>query len=407
VKPWLGDQAAVFANERNAAVLVATTDEEKAMDAMLKTAKGKVVDKSYKGVDYKRDSESAVATLNGYLVAGNEPAVKRAIAVSKQDVPKLTDSKAFKDALSDAPKDRLGTFFVNTPGLLGQLRKTLGTTAAEPFERMFREPTVATLTADARGADIDSTIPPQVSSFFLPVLGKGSDLIQDLPGDSWAAGAQPEFGKTVDRYVDLLAGAAGGRAAIDQQLRARAGIDLKGITGWMGDLAYFVRGDSPGTANGALVIETTDPPASKRALQALRRPLESGNTSVGKLSAPGGGFGYTLRDPTAKQPVHVFQRGGRVIVAYGDDAATEAVKPSIALGNSVQFKDASSALGSDYAVSTLFLLKPIIHLADSSSSASDPNWQKAKPYLEKIESVVAGTREQDGKTRSRIHVLVP
>jgi Protein of unknown function (DUF3352) len=421
VKPWLGDQAAVFAATPPrvqiegttggppdvSAVLVATTDEDKAMKAMLKTAKGRVVDRSYKGVDYKRDSEGAVATLGGYLVTGAEAGVRRAIAVSKGDVPKLSDSKRFKDALSDASDDRLGTFFVNTPRLLGRLRSTLGTTAAAPFERLLRDPTVATLTADARGADVDSTIPPQVASFFLPVLGKGSDLIQTLPGDSWAAGAQPEIGKTLDRYIDLLASSAGGRAAIDQQLRARAGIGLKGITGWMGDLAYFVRGDTAGTVNGALVIETTDPPASKRALLALRRPLASGNTSVGKLSAPGGGFGYTVRDPSAKQPIHVFQRGGRVVVAYGDDAATEAVKPSIALGNSAQFKDSASALGSDYAVSTLVLLKPIIHLVDDSSSASDADWQRAKPYLEKIESVVAGTREQDGKTRSRFHVLVP
>jgi Protein of unknown function (DUF3352) len=416
VKPWLGDQAAFFASaprssnagDLEGALLVATEDEDKAKEAALKTVKGKRSEGSYKDVDYTKAEQGAIATVDGYLVIGTVAGFKRAVDVSKGDAGKLSDSKAFKNALDDAPEDRLATFFVNSPQLLPSLRRTLGSAASGPFEKLLNEAYVTTVQADAGGVDLSTTIPPSVSTFFLPLLGSGSELIKQLPGDSWLAGAQPEFGKTLNRYVDLFAQAVGGRALIDQQVRSQTGLDLnRDVIGWMGDVGYFVRGTSASSVNGALEIETSDPAASRRALRALRGLLSSGNTRVGKLTAPGGGFGYTLHDPTSPKPIHVFQRGGSVVLAYGDEAAADAVKAGDKLGDSQDFKTSSDALGGDYAVSTYVLVKPIVELVDSAASGSDPGWREAKPYVEAFQSVVAGSRKKGDSTESRVRAVVP
>ena len=83
--------------------------------------------------------------------------------------------------------------------------------------------------------------------------------------------------------------------------------------------------------DGALIIETKDEAASGRFLSALERLAKSqaGNPGerVGPLSAPGGGEGFTLTSTDVPQPVHAFQKDGRVVFAYGDKAAADAVDP--------------------------------------------------------------------------------
>jgi hypothetical protein len=37
----------------------------------------------------------------------------------------------------------------------------------------------------------------------LPIFGEGTDLIEGLPADSFAALVQPNLGKPIDYYVDL------------------------------------------------------------------------------------------------------------------------------------------------------------------------------------------------------------
>ena len=38
-----------------------------------------------------------------------------------------------------------------------------------------------------------------------PFFGQGSDLVNELPGDSWLALAQPDLGKLLDYYVETFA----------------------------------------------------------------------------------------------------------------------------------------------------------------------------------------------------------
>ena len=273
VKPWLGDEAGFFAARlsggelRDAAALVATKDEDASMDAVKKAAREDGDEAKYEGKTYRRfKDDTAAGAFDGFLVVGNEAGVKAAIDSGKGDA--LDDSKAYKDALDNAPDDRLATVFVNAP----RLARSLPGGQSGAFRRLFRDPYTATVTADRDGVQVDSSLPSSIASAFGPFLGKGTDFLKGLPGDSWLALGQPDLGKTVSSYIDLIASSVGGRGLIEQQLKSSTGLDLRrDLLDWMGDFGVFVRGTSMSSLGGALVVETSDEAASARFLSALAR----------------------------------------------------------------------------------------------------------------------------------------
>jgi hypothetical protein len=417
VKPWLGDKAAYFAAKLTngevsaAAVLLKAEDEDAANDAIDKAAKGKGRQVAYKDVAYRRvDGKTAAGVVDGYLVAGNERGLKAAIDVDKEDARPIESSDAYKQALKGVPEDRLGFLYLNTPMLFDSIKGTLGSGALGAFGKLFSEPYVVTADADSDGVELTTTLPQSLSSLVIPLFGEGTDLIEGLPADSWAALAQPNLGKTLDYYVDLFAAQAGGRDQIEQGFRQATGLDLeRDVIGWMGDFGVFARGSDVSTVNGALVIETSDQAASDRALAALRRQLsKEGEIRVGQLTAPGGGEGYTLRSSDVPKPIHAFRKGNRVVLAYGDDAARDAVEAASPLADSDQFKLATGALGDGYKASTYVAMQPILDLVESAGKVTgDPEWQKTKPYLQAIGAIVGGTRKEGDRLVQKIRLTVP
>ena len=413
IEPWLGDEAAFFVSSigksedaRSAAGLIATEDEDKARAALEKSAEGKVTRKSYRDVEYLTDeTEEAGAVFDGFLVIGSEAGVKAAIDTSKGGEP-LSDDDQYGNALDDATDDRLGLFYMNSPELLRAVRES-GTPFPDSFKRFFDEPVVATLDADEDGVVFEGTVPEDLgrASFF----GQASEIVTELPGESWLALGQSDFGQLLDFYVDAFAGVAGGRDAIEQQFKAATGLDLRqDVIDWMGDFGIFVRGTSLPELDGALVIETEDEAASGRVIATLERVAKSegqGDVQIGRLAAPGGGDGFTARGAAIPKPIHVFQRDGRVVFAYGDAAASDAVGADDRLGDSPDYRAATESLG-DYDVSFYLLMQPIFDLVESTNAASDADWQHAKPYLEPLGALVGGTSGDGDSLRSAVKLIV-
>jgi hypothetical protein len=381
---------------------VATEDEDAALEAVEKTGEGKVTRKNYKDVEYLTDeSEEAAAVFDGFVVLGSEPGVK-AVIDTKDGGEKLSDDERYTNAIEDAAEDRLGLFYVNSPEVMRTLRQS-GTPLPDSFNDLFKEPFVATLDADPDGVTFEGSVPEGIgrASFF----GQASDLLPELPADSWLATAQTDFGKTLDFFVEAFAGAVGGRDTIEQQFKAATGLDLQeDVIDWMGDFGVFVRGATVSELDGALVIETDDEAASGRfldAIQRLARTQGGGQIEV----APRGGGGFTATIQGVPQAIHAFQEGGRVVFAYGERAASDAVDPGETLGDAPEFTDARDSLG-DYEVSMFVLMQPIFALVDSTETANDADWQEAKPYLEPLDSLIGGTSGDGDDLKSAVKLRV-
>ena len=414
IEPWLGDEAAFFVSSLkggsgDAAFLVKTDDEGKAADAIEKAAKssdGK--SSSYKGHDYYAIDDGAAGVVDGWVVLGAESGFKAAVDTAEGGAA-LEDDDTYAKTLADAPAQRLGFVYVNTPAFAKQLQESGAGGTLGPFAGLLKDPVLATVDANEHGVRLEATLPESLSAAF-PILGESGGRAADLPADSWLAIAQPDLGKTISYFVDSFGAVAGGRGMLEQQLKAATGLDLeRDVISWMGDWSLFVRGTTVDTLNGALVVETKDEAASKRFIAAVARIARKGlgsNESVRPLQAPGGGDGVTLRTPDLNEPIHLFQRDGKVVLAYGDAAARDALDPGDKLGDTQHYADAREALGGDYDLSFYLGIEPIVQLVDSTGAGDDEGWLKVKPYLEPLGALVAGAQRDGDQLRSAFAISV-
>ncbi len=418
IEPWLGDDMSFFVSEVNAqtgkataAGLIATDDEDQAQAALEKSAEGKVSKKTYKDVEYitskieTEGSGASGAVFDGFVVIGTELGVKAAIDASKGGKT-LSDDAAYDKAIEGATDDRLGLVYVDAR----QLFQSLPAASIAGFEGLKNaEPFVATFDADDDGVLVEAEVSEEIAKS-LGAVGGATELVTGLPAGSWFATGQGNFGETLDGIVDSLGQSLGGRDAIERQFRAATGLDLRrDVTAWMEGVAIFARGETLDELDGALIIETNDEEASGRLIAAvarLARTQGGGNVDVEPFSAAGGGDGITARVAGVPKPIHLFQGSGRVVFAYGDAAAKDALDPSEKLGDSAEFTEARDSLGSDYDVSFLLQVAPILGIVDSTEAASDADWQEAKPYIEPLSALVAGSADEGDKVRSAFKLIV-
>jgi hypothetical protein len=409
IEPWLGDEAAFFmsrlapdGNDADGAVLVATEDEEASVAAIEKAGAKRGSEHNGHDLYLAKDSDGAAAVLEGWLVLGTPGAVKTAIDTAEGGEA-IDGDERYEETLADAPEERLGFMYVNMPALYEGLQAQPGFQVFGPLRQMFEEPMLVTANADEAGVRFEGTVPAALATS-LPVVAEGSGAAGELPADAWLALAQADLGGTIESSLDAAGSGVGGRDVLRQQLKAMTGLDLeRDVISWMGDWGAFVRGESLAELNGAVVIETKDEEASRRfidTLADLARREAGPAVRVGPLQLGGGGEGVTVRVRDTPQPVHVFQRDGKVVAAYGDAAARDAVDPAETLAGSPEFAQAEQALGGDYAVSFFLAVPPLLELAEAEGAGSDEHFQEAKPYLEPLGALVGGAREEGDKLRS-------
>lgn len=424
IKPWLGERAAFFVSNPGragagrhtpAAALVATDDEDAAMAAVQKD-QGKGTEADYQGTSYRRfgGPDEVAAVIDGYLVLSNERGL-RAIVDAKDDDRTLEASDRFKNALEGQPKDRLGFTYVDVRSAFDAVPSSQAQFLA-PFRRAFRDPVVATATAQPDALEVTAKTPASsLSALGLAGLGsKGSDLIGKLPGDSLFATGGPDLGRQLSAGVDLAAASVGGRAILEQGLKVRTGLDLQqDILGWMGDYGLFVRGQDRSNLGGALVVQTTDPAATRRAIagfQRILRPQLSQGTGgrITKLGVRGAEAGFTLTAPNLPRPVNVLLSGDRFVIAFGNEAASAAIDPKGTLEDEPNFSQAKQSLGSGYTVSTYASVPAALLLAEGMGAGSDANYGKLKPYLTPLGALLGAAKPAgDGKLESKFRLSVP
>jgi hypothetical protein len=421
--PWLGEEAALWvsdiaADEPSFAAIVQTTDVEKAEAATtrFKEEEGtQYTPRSHAGVDYEVDPDgTAVGFVDDFLVMATESAFKRTVDLSEGG-DALADSDRYKDSLDELEDDRLGNFYLDTK-LLMDAALAEDPTAAQQLEQFksvlpFDElgPTAGSLQADGDSIAIDSVTTglPEGPLRTLSTLfgGTGSELIRELPGDAWGAFAIPNVGEGAETLFQAFAGALGG-AALSAQLLEETGLDLdQDVFSWIGDAGIFVRGTSEAKLDGALVIESTD---DDRASAAFGKLIGLIGKEQGATPAPvelqGAESAFSFTTPDAAKPIVLARGSGRVVAAYGEEAAKAALAPGSKLGDSELYGDAKAALG-DTEPSILLSMPGVITLVDAIGE-TDADWDAAKPYLEALGAITSGGSADGDKVKSRVAVTL-
>jgi hypothetical protein len=409
VEPWLGERVGAFAEGFSAdpgAAILQTTDPKAAQKAAEDGSKKDSVDKSYKGVDYVLDDESAAGVVGDFLVVGDEQALKDAVDVSEGE-DSLGDRSEFTDSLDDAPSGSIADVYLDLgaagdeaaagdPGNAKALEGSVGDLSGKTI--------LASLVPSSDSLELDATT--NLDQNFISTDLK--ELIGSFPADSFAAIGIPDLGSQIERTIDQLeqAGVAGiSRDAIDKQL-SQSGLSLDDITSALGDLGIFVEGSDRASLQGAGVVTSGDSEAVEKLIKQISSLILLSGSS-GATEAPIG-TGFEVRDPAeiGPQPLIVTTENGKIAIGYGEQATEQALSGGGAtLADDPTFKQAVGALGGT-GVSGYVSLPKVFQLADSLGSLSDPGYQRARPYLESLSFLIFGSGEQGDAQSSKVIVGV-
>ena len=152
---------------------------------------------------------------------------------------------------------------------------------------------------------------------------------------------------------------------------------------------------------GGAVIEVTDAAKAKAAFGKLIGLAQSrGGAQTKPITIDGAETAFEAALPGAPKSIVAARSEDRVVIAYGREAAADALSPTDKLGDSDTYAEAKSVLGGDVEPGFLISIPAVVELA-SAASGGDPEFEKAKPYLEAF-NVLAGGSSRDGdRARSR------
>lgn len=400
VAPWLGEKAGVFFtsladNAQNGATVVQTTDVNASLAFARKASGATPTDpapRSYKGVSYQTDpsqADNVFGTVGNFLIEGDVAGFRAAVDASQGE--SLGDSSGFQDAIGNLPDDRLGTIYTIPKSLLGALgpgqidassQQLLEKSAGDSLE----QPVSGALTASATSIDLEATGGSN------GVDTPQSSLIGDVPSQAWLALGAADLGEVVKRTLDQVKDSIPNFDQAVQQLEATTGSSLDQLTGSLGNAALYVEGTTQSTLTGALIVQSKNTDLTARLINQLRGLLQIGGSSgVKSLHLSEGGSGFQINDPSAAPaPVEIAQQGERIVIGYGAGSAERTLTPAQKLQSNPTFSAAQgqvSSLGTDFFLD----LPSVFRLAESTGSNSDPDYLRAKPYLDALSYVVTGS----------------
>jgi hypothetical protein len=418
VASWLGKKVAIWGaagagseEDFRGAVVATVEDEDEAQSALDRAIVGSEKTfsaRTYKDVDYKASSESAVGLVEGFAVLGTEPEFKKTVDAVKGDG--LDSDDRFEKAMDGLEDDRLGSFYVDVKTLMDTAARQDPEAAAQleqakrvfPFDKIGSVAGALMANGDRIAVDATAEVPEGAFPDGLGSLysGGATPLLGELPGDSWVAFGAPDFGPALKGIYQQVAGALGG-AAIENELRQSLGLDLQeDVFSWIGDVAVFARGTTMETIEGGLVIEVTDAAKAKAAFPKLIGLAQSrGGVRAKAVEIDGAEHAFEAAMPGAGKPVVAARSNERVVITYGREAAVDALGGGEKLADSDTYGAAKAVLG-DVEPGFLLSMPAVLELVEASGEA-DADFAKAKPYLEAF-GLLAGGNSRDGDTaRSR------
>ncbi len=393
IAPWLGERTAVWTQpsaraDEPVVVLLAATDTDAAresLEAMLARGGHEVTDRSYRDSDYLVDPDGVAAgVVEDFVAIGPEALYKRTVDAAEGD--SLADAGEYTDAVEALPGERLALFWADTTKLLDMAAR--------------EDPVLGQLRSLASGGEL-----PQVAGAFVAngdrlelemqagemLPAQSTPLLQELPGDSWAAFGAGDVGTTLRDAIDRVGGALGG-VAIRGQLRSELGLDLdRDLLDWIGHTGFFVRGTTPETVDGGLVIQPTD---DRRASDAFGRIVGAIQQASGAVARPveieGAEQAFAIDADGSPRPIVLARGAGLVVATSGAAAAEAALGKDDRLGDTDLYADAMELVGTE--PSLLVSVPQMLELkGDHLGSADD------RRFLEAYTVIAVGIAENTAR----------
>ena len=416
IEPWLGQRMGGFVTDFDpttedgeGAVAIAVSDADAAQDFLGKARESgdePFTDETYEGVDYVAGDGAAIGIDGDFMLIGTEQGFRDAVDAGAGD--SLADDSEASSEREDVPENSIFSAYVDTQSVIDLIESSGELSGAQlrQFEQQVAQYSEGTISAWGVVADDAMTL---AGSAPAPTDAAGpSDLVTPFPSDAWFAFAASDFGSQLE--ASLAQFEEGFKAGFQStappgfpapeidplaEIEKATGIDLERDLSWIGDVGGFVRGSGIFDLGGALVAEATDEQAAADTVDRLSAAL--GRERSVQISPTDGGFDVTI--PGAPVGAQVAVQDGRFVAAAGDVTVDEALSPDETLEDSDRFSTAREALGEDLTPSFFLDFAPVLELIESTGQAtSDPDYQAAKPYLDALDYVVAGSQLDGDRT---------
>jgi len=420
IKPWLGERAALWLSTRlddegdpSGAVVVDVTSGEDAMGAVRRGAENngdKLTKRSHNGVDYEVDQDGVAAGVvdDEFLLIGPEAEVKASIDAQKGD--SLAEADRYKKGVDALEDERLAHFYMDLRTLLRfAMQQERSDEDLQTLQQLLPidklPPIVGSFQANGDRLALDVAARGENLRDLGPLAagwgGGTTPLLAELPGDAWAALGTAKYGEALKQAVNAYGGVLGG-PAMKQQLKNQYGIDIDAdLLDWIGDVAFFVRGDTLESLDGAAVIEVVDSGKAEKGFSKLVGLLQAaGGVRARPISIDGADTAFAVQSPDLPKPIVLARSSERVVISYGGGAAKAAFSPSSKLGDSELWDQTTGSLG-DVDPAFLLSMPSVIKLVDASGSA-DAEFDQARPYLEAYDVIAYGFKGGDDGGRFRL-----
>jgi hypothetical protein len=412
IAPWLGDRAAVFVQSFKGsrppfAVAFETTDADAArgfLEKVVGSSSG-TNHGTHNGVDFFEDPTGTYASgvVGDFLVYGTLDAFKAAVDASNGS--SLADSSQFSNGTSGLPGDNLALGYADgqqaARELAGIPSNPLNATALKAaLDTLASGPVTFAITGEPDTASLDLSLPTGLSAQL-----DGGDLVGRAPADAWAAIGVQDLGGMLRKALD--AADAFRLPSIEGRVKELTGVDPNDLVSWLQDGYAFVAGTSEKTIAIGGVALSSNSSASAKAIDALRKRFEQ--DADAKLGPPpkGANEGFSASAPESPQAIQVGRFGDEVAAALGPgQPAEEAVHPAHPLDADSAFKAGADALGGGFSPLTFLRLAPFFVVAEKGGSKNDPDYLAAKPYLRKLDYLIAGTSGDGDRSTVRFVVGV-
>jgi uncharacterized protein DUF3352 len=402
VEPWLGERAgfwveATSEKDNFGVLLLEATDFDEARDSLrasLERGGRTVSERSHRGVEYLVNSEEVAAGVVGdFAAVGREPDLRRTIDAFEGS--SLAEADAYRDAVDALEDERLAHFWADTPELMRRALAENELGAMVPLDSL--RPLAGSFTADGDRLALELQSLTSGEDALAPWLAAGpTPLVQELPADAWVAGGAADLGEGLRATLDRVAGAFGA-VALRREFQRDTGLDLdRDLLDWIGHAAFFVRGSTPSTVDGGLVVQPRDEERATDAFGRIVGALQRAASVPGRpVDLPGAEQAFVFNDTTVSKPI-VFARGsGLVVLAFGVAAAEAALGSGERLGDTDAYAEAEELVGME--PSLMLSMPAVLELADAAGATGEPDFTEIRPYLDTL-SVIAAGGTQDGDT---------
>jgi hypothetical protein len=407
VQPWLGERAGFWVEPTSekdnfGVLLLEAADFDKARDSLrasLERGGRTVSERSHRGVEYLVNSEEVAAGVVGdFAAVGREPDLRRTIDASEGS--SLAEADAYREAVDALEDERLAHFWADMRELmrLALAEDELG--AMVPLDSL--RPLAGSFAADGDRLAVELQSLTSGEDALAPWLATGpTPLVQELPADAWAAGGAADLGEGLRTTLDQVAGAFGG-IAIRRELQRETGLDLdRDLLDWIGHAAFFVRGSTPSTVDGGLVIQPTD---EQRAADAFGRIVgavqRAASVTARPIDVPGAEQAFVFNDRTVPKPIVLARGSGLVVLAFGAAAAEAALGSGERLGDTDAYAEAEELVGME--PSFMLSMPAVLELADAAGATGEPDFTELRPYLDTLSVIAAGGIEDGDRSTARI-----